>query len=278
MTKIKDKLIKEKLSKPLEIGDDIEFTGEGNGSQNKNWWAPGTVVGVSENTVNVRVTNGQTIEKDISKVKQSTFYIGVDPFPEKDWRRRLRMVNFTLESIVYTCGYDKNKRAIRNETLGDVLVPEINYSPFVIGANGIRVPYQRGFVWSLKDNQLLIDSIYNNIDIGKIVLRKRSWEWVRSQVEQGIPTAFKDVVDGKQRLNAILSFLDDGFKDSQGNYWSDLSDAAQNKFLSFSAVAYGELDESCTDEDTLDVFLGVNFTGVPMSQEHIDFVREINLK
>ena len=30
--------------------------------------------------------------------------------------------------------------------------------------------YQRGYVWELEDKQLLIDSIFNNIDIGKFSL------------------------------------------------------------------------------------------------------------
>lgn len=33
-----------------------------------------------------------------------------------------------------------------------------------------------------------------------------------------------------------------------------------------------------TDEDTISAFLGVNFTGVPMSKEHIEYVQKIQSK
>ena len=36
-----------------------------------------------------------------------------------------------------------------------------------------------------------------------------------------------------------------------------------------------EMDEGCTDEDVLKVFLNVNFSGKPMSKEHIKFVQGI---
>lgn len=36
--------------------------------------------------------------------------------------------------------------------------------------------------------------------------------------------------------------------------------------------------EGTTDKDVINAFLGVNFTGIQMSQEHINFVKEINKK
>lgn len=59
--------------------------------------------------------------------------------------------------------------------------------------------------------------------------------------------------------------------------FSDLSGEAVSSFMNFNSIAYGELGEECTDEDVKKVFLGVNFTGVEMSQEHIEFVKNINL-
>lgn len=60
--------------------------------------------------------------------------------------------------------------------------------------------YQRGEVWRLRKNALLVDSILRGIDIPKIYLRKMD----RSAHEY-------EVADGQQRLNAILSFYDNGF-------------------------------------------------------------------
>lgn len=38
------------------------------------------------------------------------------------------------------------------------------------------------------------------------------------------------------------------------------------------------MEEEATDEDVQSVFLNVNFTGKPMSQEHIEFVKSIKIK
>lgn len=64
-------------------------------------------------------------------------------------------------------------------------------------------PYQReGGVWSLERKQLFMDSVINNFDIPKIYLH------VTNQQDAGYKWA---VVDGKQRMGAVLSFLDGGF-------------------------------------------------------------------
>jgi hypothetical protein len=87
-----------------------------------------------------------------------------------------------------------------------------------------------------------------------------------------------DCVDGKQRFFAILEFLQNKYPDSHGNYWNDLSPKAQRRFLDFANLSYGELGENATDEDVIDNFLTLNFTGVPMSREHIEYVKSFNMK
>jgi hypothetical protein len=112
-----------------------------------------------------------------------------------------------------------------------------------------------------------------------VVVRKRSWEWVTQQIKNGNDeVSFWDIVDGKQRLNALVRFVCDKFKDSRGNYFSDLSEWAQNKFLDSMVIAYAELGETATDEDVIETFLGVNYTGTPMTKEHIESVKSIQSK
>ena len=82
-------------------------------------------------------------------------------------------------------------------------------------------------------------------------------------------------MDGKQRLNTILEFIQDKFKDFHGYYFSDLSDRAKHTFLSTNLLSYAEMEEESTDQDVINTFLMINFTGRVMSQEHIDYVREI---
>lgn len=64
-------------------------------------------------------------------------------------------------------------------------------------------PYQRpGDVWSLARQQLFIDSLLNGYDVPKIYLHDRRGRH---------PTKVYAVVDGKQRLTALWSYLWDGF-------------------------------------------------------------------
>lgn len=216
----------------------------------------------------------------ISFIKEKSIYhLGYNPFPDKSWNSSLRFVGFDLGGILSTIGFERRRRTFKNETVGTVEVPELNWEPVIIDSDKNEVKYQRGFVWKVEEKQLLIESIYNNIEIGKIIVRKRSWEYVESRIKKGKleNTAFKDIVDGKQRLNAILEFIQNKYTDIRGYYFKDLSDSAQRKFENFNSVSYGEMGEDASDEDVKSVFLNINFAGVPMSQEHIDFVKSIKL-
>jgi hypothetical protein len=73
--------------------------------------------------------------------------------------------------------------------------------------------YQRGSVWTRKQQQLLMDSIFQGMDIPKLYLRSLS---AGGPVDQ--PEYEFEVVDGQQRLRAIWEFFDGGYalsKDGQ---------------------------------------------------------------
>jgi hypothetical protein len=67
----------------------------------------------------------------------------------------------------------------------------------------LNPPYQReAGVWSLEKQQLFIDSLLNGYDIPKIYLH---------QVDRDVAGFDFAVVDGKQRISTVYSFLGDGF-------------------------------------------------------------------
>lgn len=212
----------------------------------------------------------------IASVERNTDHIGANPFGREI---RNQSYQIDIEQLLWRGGFDARHRTERMEKYFGVAVPEICLNPMVIDKDGNEVEYQRGLVWSLEQKQMLIESIYNHVEIGKFVFRKRSFDWVEKRIKAGKieHTAFADLVDGKQRYSAIVEFVEGKFPDLHGNYFNDLSGEAQRQFKGYRHLTYVELDEKTTDEDTLAVFLAINFTGVPMSKEHIDYVRTIKV-
>lgn len=273
--KTKEEQIESFLSEPIKKGEMVYVRGLD--TQNKNsFFNTSKVVSLGENESIFIKHHNSLIEVKKGDYRKNTNDIGYNPFPDKRWDENVIMIRFNLESIIHSF-YDLKTKELRKESVLGTLVYELEWEPFLINENGEEIVYQRDFCWDLKDKQLLIDSIYNGIDIGKILIRKRSWEWVESRVKQNKKASFKEIVDGKQRLKTIIEFINNEFPDLNGFYWDDLSKVAQGKFLSFSSVSYGEIGEKSEDRDVKRIFLNINFSGVQMSQEHIDFVKNINI-
>ena len=201
--------------------------------------------------------------------------IGANPFNERGGD--IRPIAFSLDSIIHNFELIKGESKIRNTYEFDgVLCKELNWNPFVYTKDGKKLYYQRDFCWTLAEKQALIDSIYNSIGLGTIIVRKRSWNSIEKMRANGeTELAFFDIVDGKQRLNTIREFINNEFTDSYGNLFSDLSTSAQNKLTNNQLLQYGEMSEKTTDEDVLYQFLKVNFSGVPQSKEHINYIKSI---
>jgi hypothetical protein len=126
-----------------------------------------------------------------------------------------------------------------------------------------NVDYQRDHVWNLDDKIALIDSIFNNIDIGKFVFAQRSLKHEGKLYE---------VIDGKQRLTAICEFVEGRFK-YNGYYFAELSGPDKNKITN-CGISYGCL-ENPTRRAIFETFIKLNTTGRPMKNEDIDKVKKL---
>ena len=212
--------------------------------------------------------------------------VGANPI-SKD-QDEVRTVAFSFDSIIFGLNLlsDKIKPVAEGEKLiegfntpfkiGGVPIEECNWNPFVYGKDGKKNYFQRSFVWNNDDNRNLIDSIYQRIDCGRILIRKRSYNELEKMAKSGEKELFwQDIIDGKQRLNAVRLFLQGKFADSQGNYFNDLSYVSQNKFTSHQLFGYSEMPDDSSDESVIRQFLKLNFCGVPQSKEHIEFVKSI---
>lgn len=220
-------------------------------------------------------------------VRQDTDNCGVNPMKPKI---RVNFIAQAIDSLMYKGDY--NRRS------DNFLVPEynkitgghkddeqyigmthggINFNPHIIDINGNKVFYQRDLVWTTEQKQLLIHSVYNGIEIGKFIFKYNSWANIQKQLKETGHGFDFDCVDGKQRYHALLEFFQNKFPDEFGNYWRDLSPRAQREFLNYNNLAIGEMDEKATAKDIIATFLTLNFTGAPMSREHIEHVKSIKV-
>lgn len=126
--------------------------------------------------------------------------------------------------------------------------------------------YQRGYVWEQEDKELLIDSIFKNIDIGKFVfIRLSDAEWMERNLRY-------EILDGKQRLSTLIEFYENKLA-YRGKHFNELSWKDKNVFLDHivSAAEVKETDR----KNVLKYFLMLNRTGKAMDESHLNEVEQM---
>lgn len=81
----------------------------------------------------------------------------------------------------------------------------------------LRPPYQRNFIWSSKDQKLLIDSIRKGYPLPNFFILKNK------------DNTF-EMVDGQQRAITIYKFIKNEFRDSSKRYYKDYN---ENTFMNY---------------------------------------------
>lgn len=179
---------------------------------------------------------------------------------DREWYRvvswvNVRPFNDTKESLA------KNQDIrldIRNYSIDNIL-----NTYYFFGIN-MDPEYQRGYTWNLEDKVALIDSIFNNIGIGKIVLVHKDFSYYSD-----IGYSY-EVLDGKQRIKALTEFYENRFP-YKGKYYNDLTVADQHLFKGFP-LGTGIIEDA--DEKTiLKYFLLLNTSGKSMDKEHLEKVK-----
>lgn len=121
--------------------------------------------------------------------------------------------------------------------------------------------YQRDYVWTMEDKEALLDSIFNDYDIGDFVLVRREddYDWGY------------EILDGKQRLSTIIDFYENRFP-YHGYYFNEL--CGQDKYTIRNKVVQVAIVENASEVDKLKIFLSVNTTGRVMDKHHLEMVKE----
>lgn len=119
--------------------------------------------------------------------------------------------------------------------------------------------YQRDYVWTMDDKVRLIESIMVGRDIGKFVI-----------VDKKYPE-LDCIIDGKQRLNAITEFYLGKFP-YKGKFFHELNTSDRYNFSDLQ-VQIISLNDNTPETEVLELFIEMNYSGVPQTEEHIEKVR-----
>lgn len=130
--------------------------------------------------------------------------------------------------------------------------------------------FQRRSVWDPQARTLLIDSILRRMPVPKI--------YMRTKLDVRTKRSIREVVDGQQRLRAILGFARGEFaltrraQEFSGKKYEDLDESLQEEFLSYPLAVDSLVNAS--DTDVLEVFARLNsytVTLVPAEKRHAKF-------
>lgn len=126
--------------------------------------------------------------------------------------------------------------------------------------------FQRRQVWSIRAKSYLMDSIIRGKPFPKVLLR----EHLSSKVGKKRKT-IREVVDGQQRIRAIIEFVDGAFKvsrvhnrDCGGKYFAELPGHTQRAILTYKIST--DCLENISDEDVRDIFARLNTYGVKLNR------------
>lgn len=108
---------------------------------------------------------------------------------------------------------------------------------------------QRGYVWDIKRKSLLIESMIIGYPVPAFYARRDE-------------SKVFDMLDGKQRSNAICGYLNNEYalegvsEEYEGKYFSELPEEVQDDIISYSLTVY--YFEEITDEEVNEMFYRLN--------------------
>lgn len=134
-----------------------------------------------------------------------------------------------------------------------------------VGRLNMKPSYQRNIVWTDRQKSYLIDSVLNGYPIPEI--------YIQEEIDENGNSNYI-IVDGQQRMRAVLEFLDDQFplnkEDSpefNGAYFKDLNADQKRAFFRYNFVvrALPELSE----DDIREIFKRLNRNVVNLNKQEL---------
>lgn len=136
MTKRKDKLMKAFMERPIAVGDAIQYPRRYVSMRNDvspNELTYGTVAAILDDFFVIKPSHdydryNKLLDIPKDEVKRYTREIGINPFPDMPWLRKLERNAYSLESILNKAGIEPIDTVYRRTTyeIGGIVVPELN--------------------------------------------------------------------------------------------------------------------------------------------------------
>jgi hypothetical protein len=117
----------------------------------------------------------------------------------------------------------------------------------------LNPPYQRRFIWSLIDQQTLIDSILRGYAIPNIFL----FEKKKNQFE---------MVDGQQRSRTVIGFIEKQFKTEGGEYYTEKK---HGKIFEQYRIPITIIEKIEADESIEEFYALVNKSGIHLNRPEL---------
>jgi len=132
------------------------------------------------------------------------------------------------------------------------------------GCLELKAKYQRGEVWSDSAKSFLIDSIMKDVPIPPL--------FIRQTIDITTKKTYREVIDGQQRLRAILDFYNGDllWKRShhgtgKSKYFKDLTSQEQIHFLNYTLFVHIVSQEA--DHVIFDMFTRLNSNSTPVNEQ-----------
>lgn len=128
--------------------------------------------------------------------------------------------------------------------------------------------FQRRRVWSPRGKSYLCDTVVRGMPLPQF--------FIREKIDPKTKRAVREVVDGQQRLSALLGFISgEAFilpvhhgRDRRTKLtWGDLSEDAQREFLSYPLSV--NVLENISDADVLQIFSRINSYSLPLNRQEL---------
>lgn len=161
------------------------------------------------------------------------------------------------------------KDTITDHITKDVITSEVQFLIKYISENQIDLnpPYQREYVWTIEQKQSFVKALVQ----GKTAI-KPTYLYNNCSINEPM----YEVLDGKQRINAVLSYLKNEFE-IHGLYYSDLSAFDTKKFLKipveYTRIKYFHHEHGHITmplRDKIELFLQINEYGQRMSDKDLE--------